>query len=45
MGREKEWTALESDDSGCGATILAPLFWLQGVEQVTPLGNSHYTIN
>lgn len=44
---ENQWTAFETDDPGWDSSNLAPLFWLQGVEQVTALESSHYqlTIN
>lgn len=45
-GGEKEWTAFETDDTGWGSSTLAPLFWLQGVDdQVKPLGTSRYQLS
>ncbi|MCG3421051.1 hypothetical protein [Oceanobacillus jordanicus] len=44
-GGEKEWTAFETGDTGWGSSTLAPLFWLQGVDQVKPLGTSRYQLS
>lgn len=44
-GEEKEWTVFETGDRGWGSSTLAPLFWLQGVDQVKPLGTSRYQLS
>jgi hypothetical protein len=44
-GGEKEWTSFETGDTGWGSSTLAPLFWLQGVEQVTPLETFRYQLS
>lgn len=44
-GGNKEWTVFDTGDSGWDSSILAPLFWLKGVEQVKVLEPSHYQLS
>lgn len=43
--QDKQWTAFETGSSGWDSSHLAPLFWLQGIEQATVLEPAYFRLS